>query len=184
MNLAADTLQLPRINLLLLLPLLLRPTCGTTTRRWWRGWRGSWPKTRAPGPSSTRTSSTSDEITSSSRSAGSFSQRSTTARAVVSQCSGHQTHTVVILFPLQPRPGQSGGRHGLHRTHDPAHLGHAENRGGAHPVHHGVLGLLLGGEPGPSTLRLHLQDDASGATRRSETMEELTRGTRSPPSHR
>lgn len=96
MSLSASTSHLVRTNLLTLplLPLLLRPTYGTTTRRWWRGWRGSWPKRRAPGPSSTRTSSTSAEITSSSRSAGDFSQRLTTTCAVVSRLSGHQIRRV------------------------------------------------------------------------------------------
>lgn len=55
------------------------------------------------------------------------------------------TGSFSILFPPQSRPGQSGGRHGFHRAHDPAHLSHAESRGGAHPVHHGGLSLLLGG---------------------------------------
>lgn len=83
-----------RTNLLL----LLRPTCGTTTKRWWPGWRGSWPKRRAPGPSSTRTLSTSAEITSSSRSAGNFSQHSV---AEPSSLSAQDTrHTEIFFYIL------------------------------------------------------------------------------------
>lgn len=47
-----------------------RPICGRTMKRWWRGWRGSWLKKKARDLLSTRTSSTSAEITSSSRYAG------------------------------------------------------------------------------------------------------------------
>lgn len=49
---------------------LFRPTCGRTTRRWWHGWRDSSLKKRAHDLLSMRTSSTSAEITSSSRYAG------------------------------------------------------------------------------------------------------------------
>lgn len=92
---SADAMQLHRTNLLL----LLRPTCGTTTKRWWRGWRGSWLKRRAPGPSSTRTSSTSAEITSSSRSAGTFSQHSLLEPSSLSaQKTTHTECFFLILF--------------------------------------------------------------------------------------
>lgn len=46
---------------------------------------------------------------------------------------------------FQPRSSQSRGCYGFHCAHDPAHLRHAENRGGAYPVHYGDVSLLLVG---------------------------------------
>lgn len=57
------------------LPSLFRLICGITMKRWWDGWRGNSLKKRAQGPSLTRTSSTSAEITSSSRYAGDDSEQ-------------------------------------------------------------------------------------------------------------
>lgn len=56
-----------------------------------------------------------------------------------------------FFFTPQPRSSQSRGCHGFHRAHDPAHLSHTENRGGAHPVHYGDVGLLLVGSLGLSS---------------------------------
>lgn len=50
-----------------------------------------------------------------------------------------------FFYPPQPCSSQSWGRHGFHRAHDPAHLSHTENWGGAYPVHYGDVGLLLVG---------------------------------------
>lgn len=61
--------------------------------------------------------------------------------------SGSRRSRFFFSSPLhsQPRPSQSRGCHGFHRAHDPAHLRHAEDRGGAYPVHYGDVSLLLVG---------------------------------------
>lgn len=43
------------------------------------------------------------------------------------------------LSSLQPGAGQPRGCHGFHRAHDPAHLPHPASRGGADPLHNGLL---------------------------------------------
>lgn len=74
--------------------------------------------------------------------------------------SGSRRSRFFFSSPLhsQPRPSQSRGCHGFHRAHDPAHLRHAEDRGGAYPVHYGDVSLLLVRERGlslPAWLKAH-----------------------------
>lgn len=140
------------------LPSLFRLICGITMKRWWDGWRGNSLKKRAQGPSLTRTSSTSAEITSSSRYAGDDSEQCRFS-VVKSATNVHPSLTptahpkntqypandVVFFCFFQPCSSQSRGRHGFYCAHDPAHLSHTENRGGAYPVHYGDVGLLLVG---------------------------------------
>lgn len=52
-------------------------------------------------------------------------------------------------LPLQLGPGQSRGRHGFHRPHDPAHLTHSASRSRPDPVHHG-LPFNVGRAPAPA----------------------------------
>lgn len=124
---------------------LFRPICGRTTRRWWHGWRSSSLKKRARDPLLTRTSNTSAEITSSSRYAGDLFEHvhSETNCSSQNPPAPDEFLMFILLTKFQPCSSESRSRHGFHSAHDPAHLTHTENGGGAYPVHYGDVSILL-----------------------------------------